>query len=154
FGFESLSENNLALVSEWKKNQLKKYPEMIRKIQSYGIGAFGSFVVGLDNDDTSVFDTIRRFVIENNLFGTSFTILTPFPGTRLFSRLESENRILHRCWDQYTCFDVVYKPKLMSIEELNEGFKWLYQEVYSSQVTSRRIRHFANILSGIRGNTK
>lgn len=146
FGLESLSSDNLSIISKWKQRKLSQYPELIKKIQSYGIGAFGSFVVGLDNDDITVFERIRNFVIENNLFGTSFTILTPFPGTRLYQKFVEENRIIDRCWDHYTCFNVVYRPKLMTVEELNEGFKWLYKEVYSEQVTLNRMKHFKRIL--------
>lgn len=153
FGFESLSKENLAGVSEWKRNRVDQYPQIIKKVQSYGIGAFGSFVVGLDHDTTDVFQQIKNFVIDNHLFGTSFSILTPFPGTRLYQKLREENRILDFNWDHYTCFEVVYQPKNMTCEELREGFKKLYQDVYSEQVTVKRLRHFTNLLAERRRNT-
>jgi|LSQX01.3.fsa_nt_gb radical SAM superfamily enzyme YgiQ (UPF0313 family) len=147
FGLESLSFTSLASISKWKQRQLEKYPYLIKNIQSYGIGAFGSFVVGLDQDDTNVFETIKNFVVENNLFGTSFSVLTPFPGTALYKRLSEENRIIDDNWDNYTCFDVVFQPKLMSVKELEDGFRWLYKEIYSNQVTNRRLKHFTKILA-------
>lgn len=154
-GLESLTPANLESLNKnnWKLKQLKRYPEMIAKIQSHGIGVFGSFVVGLDNDSTEVFKNVRDFVLDNNLFGTSFSVLTPFPGTRLYSRLSEEGRILDDNWDNYTCFDVVFEPRNMSIKELEEGFRWLYEEIYSPQVTSRRMRYFANIISELRNKT-
>ncbi|HAU86236.1 MAG TPA: B12-binding domain-containing radical SAM protein [Lachnospiraceae bacterium] len=146
FGLESLSAESLGSVSKWKKRYLSKYPELIENIQSHGIGAFGSFCVGLDEDDTSVFPRIRDFVINNHLFGTSFSILTPFPGTILHEKLKKENRILDYNWDHYTCFDVVYQPKKMTVQELEEGFRWLYQEIYSEYVTNKRLRYFSEIM--------
>lgn len=147
FGLESISEDSLGSVSKWKQMYISKYPQLIENIQSHGIGAFGSFCVGLDEDDTSVFKRIRDFVIDNNLFGTSFSILTPFPGTILHEKMKKENRILDYNWDHYTCFDVVYQPKKMTVEELEEGFRWLYKEVYSDYVTNRRLRYFSEIMS-------
>ena len=152
FGLESLSIENLEHLNKnsWKRNQLRNYSDYLQKIQSYGIGAFGSFVVGLDNDTPAAFDDIEKFVLQNNLFGTSFTVLTPFPGTRLYRRLESENRIIDRNWDNYTCFNVVFKPAKMSVSELQEGFFGLYKNVYSEVVTQKRIKHFSQLIRDAR----
>ena len=42
-----------------------------------------------------------------------------------------------------TLFDVNYQPKRMSVEELENGLKWLFKETYSREETLRRVRSFA-----------
>ena len=58
-------------------------------------------------------------------------ILTPFPGTPLFNRLNSENRILTTDWSKYDFEHVVFKPKNMTIEELLNNTRRFYRKVYS-----------------------
>ena len=66
-------------------------------------------------------------------------ILTPFPGTPLFNRLEKEERILTRDWSKYDHRHVVFKPKHMSAQELFDNTKKLFEEFYSISNTSKRI---------------
>ncbi|HEX9061692.1 MAG TPA: radical SAM protein [Clostridia bacterium] len=148
FGLESLSTANLDSIEKWKAKQSEKYVQSVRKIQSHKIGVFGSFIVGLDNDDTSVFKDIRDFIVDNNLYGASISVQTPLPGTRLYSRLKEENRITSEDWDKYTVTDVVIKPSKMTVSELEKGFSWLWKEIYSEDVVRRRTSHFKNILLG------
>lgn len=95
-GFESVSEDSLRGVdrSDWKLNRVKTYSTSIKKIQSKGIGILGAFIVGLDNDDKTIFSQLIDFVVKHNLFETQVTISTPLPGTRLRDRLEREGRLL------------------------------------------------------------
>jgi radical SAM superfamily enzyme YgiQ (UPF0313 family) len=60
-----------------------------------------------------------------------FNILTPYPGTRLFERMEREGRILTKDWSRYNQVDVVFQPKNMSAEELFEGTRKVAREFYS-----------------------
>jgi|LSQX01.3.fsa_nt_gb radical SAM superfamily enzyme YgiQ (UPF0313 family) len=149
-GLESLSYDNLGIIESWKANQLDKYTTNIEKIQSHGIGVFGSFILGLDNDTTSVFQNLRNFILDNNLFGAIITVQTPLPGTRLYDRIKKDNRILNYNWDYYTLFDVVCKPVNMSVEELEEGFAWVYKEIYSLEAVKKRSMHFKNIISKLK----
>jgi radical SAM superfamily enzyme YgiQ (UPF0313 family) len=130
-GFESISEASLQGIdkSNWKSKHVKSYASSIRKIQSLGIGILGAFIVGLDNDDVSVFPRLADFVVENNLFETQVTISTPLPGTRLRERLVREGRLLSAGWDNYTFADVNFIPKKMSINKLENGFVQVYKSV-------------------------
>ena len=65
----------------------------IRKIQSYGITVNGCFILGFDQDDLRVFDRTREFVQASGLSEVQITILTPFPGTGLYRRLQQERTI-------------------------------------------------------------
>lgn len=145
FGLESLSQDNLNIIDKWKVKQLEKYEFAIAKIQSYGVGVFGSFILGLDHDTSSVFKAVRDFVINNKLFGAIITVQTPLPGSRLFDRLKNEGRILNTNWSNYTLFDVVSKPLNMDIEELEAGLEWVYKEIYSKEAIHSRSKHFKDI---------
>jgi radical SAM superfamily enzyme YgiQ (UPF0313 family) len=65
--------------------------------------------------------------------------LTPFPGTRIHQRLKKEGRILTEDWSRYDMATVVFQPKGMTVEELQEGFWWVNKEFYSMRSMARRI---------------
>jgi radical SAM superfamily enzyme YgiQ (UPF0313 family) len=61
----------------------------------------------------------------------TFHILTPYPGTPLFARLEREGRILDRDWAHYDTAHVVFRPKRMAPEELAAGYERAYDRYYT-----------------------
>ncbi|HEC81084.1 MAG TPA: DUF4070 domain-containing protein, partial [Thermoplasmatales archaeon] len=75
-----------------------------------------------------------------------FTILTPYPGTPLFYRLERERRILTYDWSRYTeKGNVVFQPKNMTPSQLLEGTNKATREVGSLSGFMKRVlydRHF------------
>jgi radical SAM superfamily enzyme YgiQ (UPF0313 family) len=78
-----------------------------------------------------VFGQTVGFGIEARLETATFTILTPYPGTLLYKKLDSEGRIVDRNWAHYDTTRVVYRPKLMSAPELEAGYFQAYQDFYS-----------------------
>ncbi len=151
-GFESIVPESLQCLEKWKYSRLSTYGESIRKIQSHGVGVWGTFIVGLDSDDKSVFQRVIDFALENNLYGAMISIPTPFPGSRLFSRLEEEGRILSRHWGSYTLWNVVVKPAQMTADELKEGFEYTLKQIYSEEAVKKRMEHFKQIYSSMRRN--
>ena len=140
-GLESVDPAALGRVDSrrWKQSQLAGYTAKIRKIQSYGITVNGCFILGFDQDDLRVFDRTREFVQASGLSEVQITILTPFPGTGLYNRLRSEGRLLKPIfWDSCTLFDVTYRPKRMSADELEDGFHSLMRDLYSPGQSARR----------------
>jgi hypothetical protein len=59
-----------------------------------------------------------------------YAVATPFPNTGLYRRLEAEGRLLHRRWDLYDVEHVVFRPKRMSPERLQEGLEWAWRQSY------------------------
>lgn len=149
-GFESIIPESLCAIEKWKYNRMKKYGEEIKKIQSYGIGVWGTFIVGLDGDDKSVFQRVVDFTAENNLYGAMISVPTPFPGSGLYKRLLSEDRILSMNWGSYTLWNVVVKPKNMSVDDLKNGFRYVLSQIYSEDATKKRMEYFKNIYSTLR----
>jgi radical SAM superfamily enzyme YgiQ (UPF0313 family) len=129
-GFETLSESNLH-QSNKKQNLGKDYKVAIDRLHSLGIMINGSFVFGLDDDGKDVFKRTVDWAVESGLTTSTFHILTPYPGTRLFKTMERQSRILHRNWDQYDTRQVVYKTVGLNADELKKGYDWSYRSFYS-----------------------
>lgn len=129
-GFETLSAANLR-QSNKKQNLDKDYTAAIGRLHELGIMINGSFVFGLDDDDSSVFRRTVDWAVINGLTTSTFHILTPYPGTRLFQAMEAQGRILHRRWDAYDTRQVVYKTIGLTAGELKAGYDWAYRSFYS-----------------------
>jgi len=151
-GFESPVQGalkGLEARQDWKYERFSKYKEAIKRIQSHGITVNGCFVIGLDGHTTEIFDEVFDFVNESELYEVQVTIMTAFPGTPLYSRLEREGRLLQAGrWDMCTLFDVNFRPKDMSAEELADGFKRLVVRLYEESFTKKRRDNFKKHLRG------
>lgn len=107
--------------------------ERIRRYREHGL-AVGAFVIlGLDEHGPDSFRRIVDFLRETQVDTAEFNILTPFPGTPLFARLEREGRLLHRDWGDYHTGSVVFRPKRMSAGRLLRGFRWAWEEFYREE---------------------
>lgn len=146
-GFESVSSKNVASFSgnPWKKRLFDRYTGAIEKIQKHGIGIYGSFILGFDGDDTNTVDATTRFINESHLMGAQVTILTPFPGSRLRTRLEQEKRILPSDWKWYTAWNAVIKHKNLSTADMQNGLLKIYRNIYSRESQLKRAAYFRKI---------
>ena len=150
-GFETLNPKNLRSSNKYQ-NLNKDYNAVIRRLDDLGIMINGSFVFGLDDDDPDVFARTVDWAISQGITTATFHILTPYPGTGLFKRMESEGRILTRNWEMYDTRHVVYKTKGMSAEQLKAGYDRAYRDFYTwgsifkgsmNHVTLKhRLKHF------------
>lgn len=136
-GFESLSDQNL--VNAHKKTpKAAEYARRVRLLHDHGIQVNGSFVLGFDHDRNDVFERTADWVEENRLECATFHILTPYPATPLFHRMEVEGRLLHRDWALYDTAHAVFRPTHMTPEELEEGYRWIYGRLFSHASIWRR----------------
>jgi len=129
-GFESLSDENLREARK-RTPRTEDYARRVAILHEHGIQVNGSFVLGFDHDRKDVFVRTAQWIEENRLECATFHILTPYPGTPLFCKLEAEGRLLHRDWSLYDTAHVVFRPKQMTQEELAQGYSWLYQRLFS-----------------------
>ena len=129
-GFETFSEENLK-QSNKKQNLKKDYELAVQRLHSLGIMINGSFVFGLDEDDNNVFSRTVDWAVKNAITTSTFHVLTPYPGTKLFQDFENQGRILTKNWDLYDTRNVVYQTKNISAEDLKAGYDWAYKEFYS-----------------------
>ncbi|TBN05605.1 B12-binding domain-containing radical SAM protein [Hyunsoonleella flava] len=128
-GFETFSPNNLK-QSNKKQNLKKDYEAAVNRLHALGIMINGSFVFGLDEDDKDVFKRTVDWGVKNAVTTSTYHVLTPYPGTKLYKDMEQQNRIVTKNWDLYDTRNVVYKTTNLSAEELKNGYDWAYKEFY------------------------
>ena len=133
----------IELRANWKARQRHQYLDAIRRIQDSGITVNGCFVLGLDSHTPESFDRLWDFIQESQLYEVQLTVLTPFPGTPLYARLERAGRLIDPlAWEKRTLFDITYQPARMSVEMLRSGLISLAEKVYSGEFTAHRRRNF------------
>lgn len=131
-GFESIETESLKSVNKGVNMRplIKNYKETIKKFHSYGIGIIGGFILGCDGDTKDVFDRTIDFVHETGIDGCQFTIMTPFPGTRLYDQVQREGRLLYtdypNDWIKYNAYEAVIRPRNMTVDELISGWRRVY----------------------------
>jgi radical SAM superfamily enzyme YgiQ (UPF0313 family) len=128
-GFETLAPGNL-VSSNKVQNLGRSYKAVTDRLHSLGIMINGSFVFGMDDDGDDVFARTVDWAIAHGITTATFHIQTPYPGTRLFARMEQEGRIATRDWNLYDTRHVVYRPARLKPEVLEKGYEWAYREFY------------------------
>jgi hypothetical protein len=84
----------------------------------------------MDDDGHDVFERTVDWAIAHGITTATFHIQTPYPGTRLFARLQQEGRVVSRDWNLYDTRHVVYRPARLAPEALKDGYDWAYREFY------------------------
>jgi radical SAM superfamily enzyme YgiQ (UPF0313 family) len=131
-GFESLSPD-LKTVGK-VQNRPERYGEVIRRLHDHGVIVYGAFMFGFDFDDPSVFERTVEFAVANKIIMAQFAMLTPYPGTRFYSRLQAEGRLLREKWWLEPNQELLaphFRPRRMEPEQLREGWKSAWREFYS-----------------------
>jgi radical SAM superfamily enzyme YgiQ (UPF0313 family) len=151
-GFETLNPQSLRKQKKYT-NLHRSYDGAVRRLHESGVMVNASFVFGMDEDDTSVFDRTVDWAIRQSIETATFHILTPYPGTRLWQQMEAEGRILHRNWDLYDTRHSVFRPRGMTVGALEAGYRRAYQDFYQwgsifrsatqKKAWPERLRHLA-----------
>jgi radical SAM superfamily enzyme YgiQ (UPF0313 family) len=137
-GLESVSEEQLKTMHKSIK-EIKHLEASLKEIKKMGIHIHASMIFGFDNDTQCTFNETLSFLVKNNIGSVSFNILTPYPGTKTFSKLQKEGRILTTEWQYYDHNTVVYKPKKMSPVELQERKTQTRKKFYSISCIFKRL---------------
>jgi radical SAM superfamily enzyme YgiQ (UPF0313 family) len=135
-GFESINAASLADVN--KANRVERYEQLADAIHSRGIMINASMVFGLDGDDAGTFQRTLDWLVSMRVETLTSHILTPYPGTELYRRLDEAGRITDRRLEHYNTAHVVFRPKNMTAEELYAGYLWMYKQFYSIPNIIRR----------------
>jgi len=137
-GFESINPESLKEAHK-VSNKAEDYEKAIKTVRKYGMGIVGGFIFGFDNDTPEIFDATLDAVMSWEIDAAEFNILTPYPGTPLYDRLDKEGRILSKDWTKYTQAHVVYQPKNMTPRELFEGTRKVLKRFYSPKEMVKRM---------------
>jgi radical SAM superfamily enzyme YgiQ (UPF0313 family) len=104
----------------------------IRMLQDNGIGVEGTVILGTDDHDVDYIKRLVGFLCDIHLDVAEFTIVTPFPHTPIREELEQQGRILSNNWADYTADKVVFKPKKMSVDELQAMYEYAWDTFYAN----------------------
>lgn len=128
-GFESITQSNLILANK-RSNLGKDYSRAIQRLDQLGIMINGSFIFGLDDDTTDVFDKTTEWAINNGITTVTNHILTPYPGTSLYAQMLKENRIITTDWKLYDTRHLVFKHPHITKSEMEAGYNRAYSQFY------------------------
>lgn len=118
------------------------YEQAFQRIQKAGIAVLGAFMFGMDNDDHTKLLNRAKYSIKSRLDVIQTTILTPLPGTRLFKKLENNNRLLYtnfpKDWYHFDMTDVVFSPEKMTADELGNHMNTIEDKIHSWNTILRK----------------
>lgn len=138
-GLESLSTVNLK-GNRKAFNAPSNFVHVVERLHEHGIALQGCFVFGLDDDHPDVFLRTAEFAVHAGIDLPRFAVVTPFPNTPLYKRLDAEGRILTKNWELYDAQHVVFQPKHMTVRELQDGIESAWKYAYSYRSIWRRLR--------------
>ncbi len=107
--------------------------ERIKRYHDHGIGVEGTILLGLDSHTEDSIKRLIDFLLDIELDLAEFTVLTPFPHTKAYDDLKRQNRILSTDWDDYSADRVVYQPRQMSPERLQELLDYAWTAFYRDE---------------------
>jgi radical SAM superfamily enzyme YgiQ (UPF0313 family) len=138
--FIGLESENMSCLKEMRKQfnfnkGVTSYFDAIKNIHKYRIAIKAGFIFGFDNDTEEIIKQRTKFLIENPFDAFQLTLLTPFPGTDLYTKFFNENRLVltnyPSDWVYYDWKKVVFSPKNIDAEQLEKVFFESAREIYS-----------------------
>jgi radical SAM superfamily enzyme YgiQ (UPF0313 family) len=128
-GFESV---NAKTLHAYQKNQtVDEIVHAIRSFRKKNIRIHGMFVLGSDEDSgRTVWETLR-FAVRQRIDTVQMSVLTPFPGTKIYEMLERQKRIFTKDWSLYDGLHVVFHPNGLSAKELQQSVIKAYSKFYN-----------------------
>jgi radical SAM superfamily enzyme YgiQ (UPF0313 family) len=113
--------------------------ERVKRYHDHGIGVEGTILLGLDSHTEDSIKELIDFLLDIELDLAEFTVLTPFPHTRAYNDLEKEGRILSKNWNDFSADKVVYQPKQMSPEKLQELLDLAWNSFYRDEAQEMKM---------------
>jgi radical SAM superfamily enzyme YgiQ (UPF0313 family) len=103
----------------------------IKRLKDHGIGVEGTILLGTDEQSEDGIKRLVDFLLEVELDVAEFTILTPFPHSPCRTQLENEGRLLSSDWKNYSADKVLFQPKQMTPEKLQELYYYAWDTFYA-----------------------
>jgi radical SAM superfamily enzyme YgiQ (UPF0313 family) len=139
-GIETPSTAGLEECSK-SQNTKRDMAACVRKIHQRGIEVQGGFIVGFDSDPKSIFEEQIQFIQNSAIVTAMVGLLMALKGTRLYRRLEKEDRLFHEESGDNTDGTINFKPR-MEMQTLVAGYKKIVSTIYSPEYYYRRVRRF------------
>jgi radical SAM superfamily enzyme YgiQ (UPF0313 family) len=134
FGIDSLVDANK------RQNKIANYKQAVDQIRKRGIAVMAGFIAGFDHDDEQSIVAMADQLMEIGIDVPFLSIMTPFRGTPIYTKLNEEGRILReRNWNFYNGYNVAFKPQKISETQLLQAHRALWKKSFSPGYSLRRI---------------
>jgi radical SAM superfamily enzyme YgiQ (UPF0313 family) len=137
-GIETPEENSLSECNK-VQNKNRDLIRSIKNIQQSGLQVSGGFIVGFDNDSPSVFQRQIDFIQQSGIVAAMVGLLNAPKNTRLYARLEAENRLTIDSSGNNTDLSMNFIPR-MNVPDLVNGYKKIIHDIYTTKPYYKRIR--------------
>jgi radical SAM superfamily enzyme YgiQ (UPF0313 family) len=133
-GFETLNPKNLSHMGKTFNLMKGGYEKALENLRRYGIRLYATFILGYDEDNGDTMRETLAFAQRKKFYIVAFNHLTPFPGTPLYQRLQSEGRLLYDRWwldPAYRYGMLPFKPRGMTPDQVTQRCVEARQAFYS-----------------------
>ncbi len=128
-GFETFSVDSLK--ESYKKNKIDGYKAVVEKFHQNGVSVLGTFMLGFDGDTKESIMKIPDYIEKIGVDIPRFAILTPYPNTPTYRRLDAEGRMISKDWNDYDSIHATFSPKNFTARELEEMLVSVSNECYT-----------------------
>lgn len=124
-----------------KQNVGRDLVASVKKMQQLGLIVHGGFIIGFDEDSSHIFEDQIDFIQKSGIVTAMVGLLTAITGTRLFSRLKKEDRLLETSTGDNMDGSLNFVPK-MNYQKLIQGYKKVLTTIYSQKEYYHRVKTF------------
>jgi len=139
-GVETPNEDSLAECSK-NQNKGRNLVESVKRLQRAGLQVQGGFIVGFDNDSTSIFQEQIDFIQKSGIVTAMVGLLQAPLGTRLYERMQKEGRLVNEFSGDNVDGSTNIIPR-MGLETLREGYHEILSHIYAPQFYYERVLTF------------
>jgi len=139
-GIETPNEDSLAECSK-NQNKGRDLVESVKHLQRAGLQVQGGFIVGFDNDSTSIFQQQIDFIQKSGIVTAMVGLLQAPLGTRLYERMQKEGRLVNEFSGDNVDGSTNIIPR-MGLETLREGYREILSHIYAPKFYYERVLTF------------
>ncbi len=141
--FVGIETPSVASLEECRKhnNAGRDLVQAVQVLQRAGLEVMGGFIVGFDSDTREIFRDQFEFIQRSGVVTAMVGLLTALPQTKLYRRLQQEDRLVGESTGNNTMAALNFRPRL-SRDYLENGYRELMRRLYEPRAYYRRIRVF------------
>jgi radical SAM superfamily enzyme YgiQ (UPF0313 family) len=139
-GIETPDEISLQYCNKTQNNH-RDLLQSVKRIHNAGLQVSAGFIVGFDSDTPTVFQRQIDFIQKSGIVSAMVGLLNAPKNTKLYEQLKAENRLTVEASGNNTDSSMNFIPK-MDLNELQEGYKKIIQNIYQIKPYYKRIRQF------------
>lgn len=130
FGVESGDPSILLSID--KRLDLDTIRKAFKNARSVGLETIGFFIIGLPGDTRESMQRTIDLAIELDPLIANFSMMTPYPGTRVYEQVKREGRLLIHDWEDYVFFEQKARYELgdLTAELVEEMYRKAYRQFY------------------------